>query len=471
MSLLFFVCLTLGITGFFLRNLQQLRLEEANATATALVEAPQATDTAQALAVQATAQAATTTATYLEQDDDRDGLTNGDELSRNTLPNKRDTDEDGLDDGDEVRRGTDPLKADSDNDGLRDGEEISRGINPLNPDTDGDGVPDATDPDPGRLPTATPNPTATPTPVNVPPVVSLGEPTAGTVFIAPADITLVASPSDSDGTIATVEFFAGPVLLGATERSPFRFTWRDVPAGTYALTAIATDDDGAKATSSSVNITVSRPDNIPPTITIVEPLNGATFEAGGNILIAAIAGDSDGRVVEVQFYAGTTLLDIVTSRRTRYEYLWPNASPGAYTLSAIAVDDREGTTTSALVNITVREPPNVPPAISLTVPRNGERFTAGKPITLTASASDVDGSVTRVDFYANGAAIGSTPTNPYTITWTTMLVGDYVLTADATDDDGATQTSSAITITVMPPITTTRLYPPQPGILAEINKN
>lgn len=459
LSLLFFVCLTLGVTGFFLRNLQQLRLEEVNATETALVEAPRATATATALAAQATAQAATATATYLEQDDDRDGLTNGDELSRNTLPNKRDTDEDGLDDGDEVRRGTDPLKADSDDDGLRDGEEVSRGINPLNPDTDGDGVPDATDPDPGRLPTATPNPTATPTPVNVPPVVSLGEPAAGTVFIAPADITLVASPSDSDGTIARVEFFAGPVLLGTVEQSPFRFTWRDVPAGTYALTAMATDDDGAKATSSAVNITVSRADNIPPTITIVEPLAGATFEAGGNILIAAIAGDNDGRVVEVQFYAGTTLLDIVTSRRTRYEYLWPNVSPDNYALSAIAVDDREGTTTSSLVNITVKEPPNVPPNINLTAPRNGERFTAGKPITLTASASDVDGTVNRVDFYANGAAIGSALTNPYTITWTSMLVGDYVLTADATDDDGATRTSSAVTITVMSPISTTQLYP------------
>ncbi len=104
---------------------------------------------------QATRDAATATASWLAADDDKDGLTNAEELELGTLPNKRDTDEDGLDDGAEVKiHNTDPLKPDTDGDGIKDGEEVSRGLEPLNPDTDGDGIPDAQDPAP--LHTSTP---------------------------------------------------------------------------------------------------------------------------------------------------------------------------------------------------------------------------------------------------------------------------------------------------------------------------
>jgi serine/threonine protein kinase/Tol biopolymer transport system component len=116
----------------------------------------------------ATQQAATSTAEWLELDDDRDGLVNQRELELRTLPQTRDTDQDGLGDGDEVTRGTNPLDDDSDDDGLKDGDEVSRGLDPLNTDTDNDGIQDARDPDPGRAPTATatpsPMPSATPMP-------------------------------------------------------------------------------------------------------------------------------------------------------------------------------------------------------------------------------------------------------------------------------------------------------------------
>jgi serine/threonine protein kinase len=111
---------------------------------------------------QATREAATATASWLNADDDKDGLTNGEELALNTLPNKRDTDEDGLDDGEEVHnRKTDPLNPDSDNDGIKDGDEVARGLNPLNPDTDGDGIPDSQDQAPLQISTPTANLPAT----------------------------------------------------------------------------------------------------------------------------------------------------------------------------------------------------------------------------------------------------------------------------------------------------------------------
>jgi hypothetical protein len=137
------------------------KIEQQNQTATAIATATAAGEQVLRTANEATRAAATTTAEWLGQDDDRDGLTNREEQAGKTLPNKRDTDEDGLDDGEELRRKTNPLDPDSDDDGLKDGDEVTRGINPLNQDTDGDGIPDPRDPDPGKVPT----PTNTPTPV------------------------------------------------------------------------------------------------------------------------------------------------------------------------------------------------------------------------------------------------------------------------------------------------------------------
>lgn len=78
-------------------------------------------------------------------DDDGDGLTNFEELSRfHTDPNNPDSDGDGISDGAEVRNyPTDPTKADSDEDGLSDGLEIlTFNTTPNNPDSDGDGLTD-----------------------------------------------------------------------------------------------------------------------------------------------------------------------------------------------------------------------------------------------------------------------------------------------------------------------------------------
>jgi outer membrane protein OmpA-like peptidoglycan-associated protein len=80
----------------------------------------------------------------VDNDPDRDGLTNDEEKQLGTDPNNPDTDGDGLNDGDEVHLyHTDPLKYDTDGDGLSDGDEVLKyHTDPLKYDTDGDGLSD-----------------------------------------------------------------------------------------------------------------------------------------------------------------------------------------------------------------------------------------------------------------------------------------------------------------------------------------
>jgi len=76
-------------------------------------------------------------------DDDGDGLTNGQEYVFGSDGTKEDTDEDGLNDGEEWQHGSDPNVTDTDGDGLTDGEEVhDYGCSPTEEDTDGDGISD-----------------------------------------------------------------------------------------------------------------------------------------------------------------------------------------------------------------------------------------------------------------------------------------------------------------------------------------
>jgi phosphatidylserine/phosphatidylglycerophosphate/cardiolipin synthase-like enzyme len=98
-----------------------------------------------------------------------------------------------------------------------------------------------------------------PPPANNPPSVSLTSPAPSATFTAPATISIAATASDADGTVSRVQFFNGTTLLGTDTSAPYQLTWSNVAAGSYSITAVATDDDNATATSSAVSITVGAP--------------------------------------------------------------------------------------------------------------------------------------------------------------------------------------------------------------------
>jgi xylan 1,4-beta-xylosidase len=93
-------------------------------------------------------------------------------------------------------------------------------------------------------------------------------------------------------------------------------------------------------------------------------------------------------------------------------------------------------------------PSNNPPTVTLTAPSNNSSFTTLQSITLTATASDADGTVSKVDFYDGTTLIGTDNSSPYSFTWSGASSGTHSITAIATDNLGQTATSTAVTITV-----------------------
>jgi hypothetical protein len=92
--------------------------------------------------------------------------------------------------------------------------------------------------------------------------------------------------------------------------------------------------------------------------------------------------------------------------------------------------------------------PNQPPTVSITSATSNGGLLAGKPITISAIASDSDGSVTEVAFYRDRTLLGRDTSSPYSVVWSNPATGTYSLTAVAKDNDGATRTSAEFPITV-----------------------
>jgi len=281
-------------------------------------------------------------------------------------------------------------------------------------------------------------PNSSPAP-NVPPTVSMAAP--GGPFAAPAAIALSATAADSDGTVAKVDFYNGNALLGTDTSSPYTFSWGNVAAGSYTLTAKVTDNAGATTTSATVSVTVNA--NTPPAVSLTSPGIGASFIAPASTTVSATASDANG-ISRVDFYAGSTLLGSDTT--SPYSVPWGNVAAGTYVLTAKATDNLGLSSISPGVTVTVTV--NQAPTVSLTSPASGTTFTATASVALTASATDVDGTIQKVEFYNGSTLLGSSTISPYSFTWPNVPAGSYSVGAAATDNLGAKTVSAWIDFTV-----------------------
>ena len=94
-------------------------------------------------------------------------------------------------------------------------------------------------------------------------------------------------------------------------------------------------------------------------------------------------------------------------------------------------------------------PNNQNPTVSMTQPISGAEYKTTDIISLQATANDTDGSIGRVEFYANGNLIGISYTSPYKYDWTCSVAGNYVLTAKACDNEGASAITAGVSIKVI----------------------
>ena len=285
---------------------------------------------------------------------------------------------------------------------------------------------------------------------NVAPAVRISAPASGAVYTAPATVDIAVVATDADGTVKTVEFFQSTTRLATLTAAPWTYRWSSVAGGTYSLTARATDDKGAVATSAAVTVKVNKP----PTARLTAPGAGAAFVAPANVTLQASATDADGTVAKVEFVANGAVR--ATDTTSPYSYTWSNVPVGTHVLAARATDNLGASATSATVTITVAA--NVAPTVAITAPATGAQVVAGVPVAFAATAADADGTVAKVEFFVNDGVgnyrFATDTTAPYAGSYA-FAENTYAVTAVATDDKGATTVSAPVVVTAVanqPPV-------------------
>lgn len=92
---------------------------------------------------------------------------------------------------------------------------------------------------------------------------------------------------------------------------------------------------------------------------------------------------------------------------------------------------------------------NKAPTVAVTSPTAGQSFQNGQAIPLEATASDSDGTVSKVEFLADGVVVATDLTAPYQGSWPGASVGDHAIAARATDERGLATTTAPVPIKVL----------------------
>jgi hypothetical protein len=291
--------------------------------------------------------------------------------------------------------------------------------------------------------------------LNLPPVI-VAQPRSTNVFVG-ATATLTVSATGS----APLRYqwrFSGTNIAGATNASFTLFNIQLANAGEYRVQVL-------NAVGSALSEPAMVAVYVPPVVTIAATGANASETAGNygqftftrtgptdaslsvNFSVSGIAvsgSDFQPLVSPILFPAGTnaTVLTVVPND--------DNVLEGNETVTVTVGAGASyvvGTPASATVIITDND--NIPPQVAVTSPPDGTRVNAPTNVTLIASAVDPDGSVTRVEFYADGTnRLGQAVQTPYTIVWTNAAIGTHQITAVATDNLGSTGVSAPLNLIV-----------------------
>jgi uncharacterized repeat protein (TIGR02059 family) len=185
--------------------------------------------------------------------------------------------------------------------------------------------------------------------------------------------------------------------------------------------------------------------NLAPVAVITSPINYSSFTSAANITITANASDPDGSINLVEFYNGSTKLG--SKSTAPYSFNWNNVAAGTYSLKVIATDNLNTKTTSSAISISVinsNPAPNKHPIVKISNPRKGNTYENLSTIEIDATASDPDGTISKVEFYNGETDLVGMTSAPYTYIWKDVAAGRYLITAIATDNSNDTTISSPV---------------------------
>lgn len=239
---------------------------------------------------------------------------------------------------------------------------------------------------------------------STPTIVNISSPEQNDSFYALAAIDIhVDAFATPPYRIAKVDLYNGSTLIDSDTTTSFTFDWNDVPAGTYSLTAVATDNAGVAVTSDAI------------TVRVLAGTGCNAPEWRPNIVYEPVG--------EEVFYQGSV-----------YQNKWysygqdPTANSGQYQVWTLVS--------------------TCPASATIISPDDSTIFVAPASIAINATATNPAGAITKVEFYEGPFVLAVDSTAPYAFDWTGVGPGAYVLVVKAYDAVGVIAISPSVNVQV-----------------------
>ena len=280
---------------------------------------------------------------------------------------------------------------------------------------------------------------------NLPPAVWLTSPKHGALFKGSAQVTFEADAKDTDGTISRVVFYDNGSLAGTgitTDGRIFTCTLDRLTLGKHTIWAVATDNGDRSNESVASTIII----NGTADVSIRFPREGPLIEPNSIITLSAEATDSSSDISKVEFFANDRLIgEGKLTKQNQYTLDW-KVDRSIYSIVAVVTNSAGVTTTSSPVTVIISKAP----VVSVVDP-DIRRLVGPTNLSLEATATQFEGSIKRIDFYANDKLIGSASddvSERFLFTWRGVTPGEYKLKAIAVNDLGVSASSQTVAIKV-----------------------
>ncbi|WP_367989289.1 Ig-like domain-containing protein [Vibrio sp. NTOU-M3] len=277
------------------------------------------------------------------------------------------------------------------------------------------------------------------------PSVTLLKPETDLTIVSGEPLLLQANADDVDGDLQGVKFFANDHLLVDDQNEPYELSVSSLEVGTHSVYVKAYDADGNTTQSAVRKITVEADKGSVPEVALTAPTGNVEIELGDSVLIAANAIDVDGDLKAVELYVDGYKMQ--TINQAPYQFQFTPINEGVFAIHVVAVDAAGNQASSTSYSIKVAKPSveSIPPVVSLQSPAGNIVTLVNEQIPLIAQASDADGDLKSVRFFANGALIAEMTQPPYA-TSMTAKEGETAVYVEAEDYAGNVTRSGSISV-------------------------
>ena len=276
-------------------------------------------------------------------------------------------------------------------------------------------------------------------------VVSFSSPVNNSEYTEGDVVLLSADVQATNTSVTQVNFYLDNQLLYSDTESPWETSWTAANPGQKALLVEALDGNNLSANDNAVISVISDIPDGSLSVSLVEPVNGASFDVGDSVVISADVSASNAVTDRVDFFVDGQLLS--TDNSAPYSANWQASGTGAHQITATAVDTTGdiSDSTSATIQVNAITEPQAP---QITLQSPGNNLFVNQSVTLMADVSDVNDDVQIVEFFADGQSIGVVSQSPYHLTWQPAQSGTVALSATATDATNLNGQSETISVTV-----------------------